>query len=63
MMLAARAHADQQAAQSPQGHAGHRVGTDAVSEADPRWNYQVDSTDRETGSCDSLFNRGHETLE
>ena len=47
-MLAARAHADQLAAWAQQGHAVHWVGNDAIPEAEPQWNYQVNSIDRDT---------------
>ena len=42
LILAARAHADHLAAWVQQGHAVHRVG-----KAEPQWNYQVNSIDRD----------------
>ncbi|XP_061047010.1 4-hydroxybenzoate polyprenyltransferase, mitochondrial [Eubalaena glacialis] len=41
VILAARAHADQVAAQAQEGHTVQQVGNNAVPEADPQWNGQI----------------------
>ena len=41
ILLAARAHADQVAAQAQEGHTVQQLGHNAVPEADPQWNGQI----------------------
>ena len=46
-MLAARAHADQLATRAQQGNAVFQMGNDTIPEANPQWNYQINSIDRD----------------
>ena len=54
MMLAARACADQLAAQRRQGHVVHQVGNEPVPEANLQWDCQLKSIDR--GKWDRMIN-------